>query len=177
MHSSSPVLRGALVALAWLVATVLAGTVAWMAVSRLGRQGVAADARPLSPAQVRAQLAHPGQISTRQDGPSRPAAAGSHEPGRGRGTTRLGTRQEDVSRSWQLVGGVVGVACRGRAAHLLYAAPLDGWAYRLESWRRIVSVEFTHATQSAGFRAHCVGGVPARVAHDDREAPSGPSGD
>src|SRR5690348_16291772 len=134
MHSSSPVLRGALVAVAWLVATVLAGTVAWAAMSRLGRQGVAADARPLSPAQVRAQLGHPGQIPTRQGGPSPRAAAGPL--GSGRGATRLGTRQEDVYRSWQLVGGVVGVACRGRAAHLLYAAPLDGWAYRLESWWR-----------------------------------------
>jgi len=175
MHSSSPVLRGALVAVAWLVATVLAGMVAWAAVSRLDRQGVAVAAQPLSPAQVAAQLGHTGQTSTLQDGPSPRSVAGTHAPG----TTRLGTPQEDVSRSWQLAGGVVGVACRGRAAHLLYAAPLDGWAYRLESWRRVVSVEFTHAAQSAGLRAHCVGGVPARVAHDDREAPSGngPSGD
>src|SRR5690348_14337321 len=120
MHSSSPVLRGALVVLAWLVATVLAGTVAWAAVSRLGRQEVAADARPMSPAQVRAQLGHSGQVPPRQGGPSRPAPAGPLGPGRG--TTRLGTPQGDVSRSWQLVGGVVGVACRGRAAHLLYAA-------------------------------------------------------
>jgi hypothetical protein len=72
---------------------------------------------------------------------------------------------------------VVGVACRGRAAHLLYAAPLDGWAYRLESWRRIISVEFTHAAQRTGFRAQCVGGVPARVAHDDHEHSGGEPGE
>src|SRR5690348_8141727 len=158
MQSVSPVVRGGLAVTAWLVATVLAGTVAWVAVSRLGRPAGTAELRPLSPAEVRAQLAQP-RPSPSAGTTVAPRRTDQNHPLGGTSVTRLAAPPKGISRSWQLPGGMVGVACRGRAAHLLYAAPLYGWAYRLATWSRYISVEFTRAAQTSALRAHCVRGV------------------
>lgn len=168
MQSVSPVVRGGLAVTAWLVATVLAGTVAWVAVSRLGRPAGVAELRPLSPVQVRAQLAQPRPAPSAGLTVAPRTTDRSHRLGAA-GVTRLAAPPKGISRSWLLAGGLVGVSCRGRAAHLLYAAPLNGWAYRLEMLSRSISVQFVRAAQTSGMRARCVRGVPARVTGTERE--------
>ncbi len=178
--------RSSVVAVVWLVATALAGAVAWTAVSRLGREGTATAARPLSGSDVRQRLD--------RSAPARPVvphAEGGPAPGADSSRVRSGKNPANrpltaqasarTSRSWQLTGGTVGTACRGQAIDLLYASPLDGWGYRLDTQTpATLSIEFSRGPQTAALTARCVNGVPARVpavAHDDAAGSDDGSGD
>ena len=138
---------------AWVVATAVVGAVTWTAVSRLGRETASAV---LSPAEVQHRLA---------------TSSPTHSPSRRLlplGVLRSGKapalRPHARSRSWQLTGGTVGASCRGPAIRLLYASPLDGWAYRLEHLERSsLAVGFTRGRVRADLAARCAHGVPTRM--------------
>jgi hypothetical protein len=148
-------LRDLATALVWTTVAVLAGAVAWSAVSRLGQDGAAlASGRALGPGEVQRALQHaqpsPGSVPTR---PSSPRDQGKP---RGQGSS--------TSRSWQVVGGTVAVSCRGTVAELLYAVPADGWAYRLGSAvPGALEVEFARTGGLSRLVVRCAGGSPTRV--------------
>jgi len=149
---------------AWLLATALVGAVTWTAVSRLGSDSAAAvlsssevhnrlaTSAPVVSPTPRSQLIPLGVLRTGKD----PAVHQSQPRAR--------------FRSWQLTGGSVGAACRGSSISLLYASPLDGWAYRLERQEESgLAVGFTRGLARADLEARCEHGVPTRVA--DGEGP------
>ncbi len=149
----------------WAAATTLAGAAVWLAVSRLGWDGVTAAPRPMSQVQVRARLAQAPAVQ-----PVAPRVTLAHRLASG---SRPAPQPRPRSRSWQLTGGWVGVTCRGPAVELLYATPHDGWSYRLDRHGRdTLSVEFNQGQVTSGLVAHCVHGTPAGLAgHEDASGP------
>ena len=138
---------------AWVAATAVVGAVTWTAVSRLGRETASAV---LSPAEVQNRLATSSPTSSP---PRRLIPLGVLRTGKD-----PALRPPARSRSWQLTGGTVGASCRGRAIRLLYASPLDGWAYRLEHLERSsLGVGFSRGRLRADLAARCAHGVPTRV--------------
>jgi hypothetical protein len=130
---------------------VLAGAVVSGALSRLGQDGNAvASGRPLGAGEVQRAL-HQAQapLST---------APTETSPPRGQAMSR--------TRSWQVVGGTIAASCRGGAAELSYAAPIDGWAYQLGAGAPgILVVAFTRPGAVSRVVVKCAGGEPRRVAH------------
>lgn len=156
-------LRRLVMVVAWLLATALAGVLAWTAVSRLGREGTTA-ARPLSASDVRARLSRASAVT---EAP-RPAAASAMPRSTPRATattstppTAPGLADPRASRSWQLAGGTLAVACRGVSIELLYASPLDGWVYQVDPQPpRTITVEFSSAQRTVSLSARCRNGSP-----------------
>lgn len=152
-------LRRLVMVVVWLLATALAGVLAWTAVSRLGREGTTA-ARPLSASDVRARLS---RASAMTEAPRPPAASATP---RATATTSRpppapGLAGPRVSRSWQLAGGTLAVACRGVTIELLYASPLDGWVYQVDPQPpRTITVEFSSAQRTVSLSARCRNGSP-----------------
>lgn len=153
--------RKLVMVVAWLVATALAGVVAWTAVSRLGRDGTATTAaRPLSPADVQARLSRTTAMTETPRPTPVPRTAGS--AGTGPGGSSVPPQR---SRNWQLTGGTVAVACRGSAIKVLYATPLVGWAYQVDPHPPgTVAVEFSDGQRTARLSAWCHNGAPAGTA-------------
>ena len=147
---------------AWLLATALVGAVTWTAVSRLGSDTAAAV---LSSAEVHHRLA--------TSAPAVSPTPRSHliplgVLRSGRDPTVHPSQPPARSRSWQLTGGSVGAACRGSSISLLYASPLDGWAYRLEHQAESgLAVGFTRGLAREDLEARCEHGVPTRVTGDE----------
>ncbi len=149
------------VVVTWLIATAVAGAVTWAAVSRLGPDGTATAVRPLSPADVRQRLQHVPADPVASRATTAPAPGVPSAPVSSRRATPASRTTAPSSRSWQVTGGAVGAACQGGAIDLLYAAPQDGWAYRLRTASRaMISVEFFNGPQAATLTAHCERGVP-----------------
>lgn len=72
----------------------------------------------------------------------------------------------------------MGAACHGEVIDLLYASPLDGWAYRLDRQAPVsISVEFSRAQETSTLVARCVHGVPSRVASTAQGEGTGSDGD
>ena len=177
------VARRLLAAAAWVLATLAAGTVAWGAVSRLGNEGAANAGDPLSPAQVQEALQrNPARSAPTTPSPARSAGSDTSArtrpdagPSASRGTAARpsgvpaspqassGTTRQ--TRSWQLVGGTVGAACRGSTIDLLYSVPRDGWAQSVEqSGPTNVVVAFTRGNASSRLVAACSNGSPTAQA-------------
>lgn len=146
-RAGSALLRDLAMVLVWTALAVLAGAVAWSAVSRLGQTSGAASGRPLGQGEVLQALQRAGAPASAPP-PRTPA------PRRAAGSP---------TRSWRTTGGTVAASCRGTAVELVYAAPADGWAYRLETGRRVLAVDFTRPGARARLAVQCTGGEPERV--------------
>lgn len=160
--------RNLLLVVAWAIATSLAGAVEWAVVSHLGGQGAAAT-RPLSQMEVHRRLdaASPSPAVDPHTTvvPSPTASRREERSGQARTIRTPSTRTPaETSGSWQLAGGAVGAACRRQAIDMLYASPLDGWTYRLDTQTPAkISLEFSRGHETVEFAARCVHGVPTRV--------------
>jgi hypothetical protein len=153
----STLVRDLVVVLAGTVLAVMAGAVAWGAVARLG--GGLGEGRPLQQGEVLRALEHARALPTHHQTASPNVS----------GPTR--------TRSWQVPGGTVAAACRGRTVELLYASPSDGWTYRSETGGPgVLAIEFSRQGAVTHLVARCVGGTPSRVLRSSAPAQTGGGG-
>lgn len=147
---------------AWALAALVAGVVAWWGVSLVGGQARRDGADVLSAAQVADALAQArataGPTATVEPTPTptpTPTPAVTATP-----TTPAGTSDE-VARTAVVAGGQVGAACRGGTVVLLFATPDDGWSVDVRNaGPEHVEVKFRRGEQETEVRTVCVGGVP-----------------
>ncbi len=175
---------------AWLLAAVLAGTVAWWAVTAVGRERGAQSAGLVSQAQVEAELAQraggeptatPGSTGTPAPTPPAdpappasgatapdPTAAPPAEPAPAApapaeppATAPAPAGPVEVARTWDVSGGQVAAVCTGSTIALLYATPAGGWGVEVEhAGPAEVEVEFRSGDDETRLRAECIGGTP-----------------
>lgn len=154
----------------WLVATALAGGVTWAAVAWSEREPVAGvdPQRPLTPAEVRGSLAELGTLQPAAPG----AGARSATTPRKERPRPVRPRPSLQTRSWQVAGGSVAAGCRAHHIELLYAAPANGWAYRLDQASTTgLTVRFTHTRALSTLRAQCAGGIPVEISATSSSQP------
>jgi len=179
---------GVLAVLGWVLAVVLAGSIAWRAVTVIDtdttRSGVLGQAQVLDAlAQARAIAAPtptpsstPTPTSTPTTGPT-PSPTPTTPPTTDPTTpppAPPATTVPEVVRSWTVTGGVVEVACRATVISLLRATPADGWRVEVKDAGPVqVVVELEGEQQEVTLRATCVGGVPEQQVGDG----SGSAGD
>jgi hypothetical protein len=184
-------------ALAWLLATVLAATVAWWAVTAVGGERGGEGASLESQAQVERRLAEQGAATDggRGEGPAvaeperspLPVPTTSPTPTPGApsagGPTTAPTpvpdpapaAPSDVARTWDVAGGQVGAVCSGTTIGLLHATPAAGWSVEVEhAGPAELEVEFSRDDDDSRVRAECVAGTP-EITHrgDDGDDDSG----
>jgi hypothetical protein len=157
---------------AWVGAVVLAGGVAWGAVSTFeggGGSGPlgAADVRSaLATAQAAAQRrasASPSLMPTGPDATPSPSATGTPGPTPTSGSPQSATppAPREVARTWAVTGGTVVATCTGSTITLAYATPQDGWTVEVgSSGPEYVEVELHTDAAETRLRAACVDGVP-----------------
>jgi uncharacterized membrane protein YgcG len=149
--------RRLLLVTVWTVATVIAGVVTWSAVARLGHEGSASAQAPLSPSQVRRDLAAEPSVPKRPTTP-RVTAPRSHQGQADTGTSQQARR----FRSWPVTGGVVSTSCRGSTIRLEAATPNDGWGMQpTDLGPDRVRVEFSNGSADTKVEVVCVRGVPS----------------
>jgi hypothetical protein len=151
-----------LLVLSWLLATVLAGVVAWSAVTVVAGAPGEDGAGVVSQADVEARLAEAG--ATDSPRAADPTPAGTSTPGAtsppgtagspggvpvptgsaappaenpsgaapGPAPTPAAPAAQEVARTWDVTGGQVAAACAGADIRLLYATPADGWTVEVE---------------------------------------------
>ena len=155
--------RRAVIALAWVIATVLAAAVAWWAVSVVGRGPSASETSVLSQADVAADLAAERAAATASSTPtptptSTPTATPDLTPPAGAA----------IARTWDVTGGQVSASCRGAEISLLGATPLDGWSMEVKhDGPQEVEVEFRRGEAETGLNARCVDGTPQMSLEED----------
>lgn len=149
---------------AWALAALVAGVVAWWGVTLVGGQARRDGADVLSAAQVADALgqARATASPTAGVGPtptptptvtSTPSVSATPAPPAG--------ASDEVARTAVVAGGQVGAACRGGAVVLLFATPDDGWSVDVRSaGPEHVEVKFRRGEQETEVRTECVGGVP-----------------
>lgn len=158
--------RRVLAAAAWLVAVVLAGTIAWRAVAVLDtdgpRTGVLTSAE-VDDALARARASQPVPTA----GPSAtPAPSPSDEPTVAPGPT--GPATTPAVRTWPLPGGEISASCTGEDITLLSATPLEGWTVEIGSTGpERVEVELHSPSGEIEVRAECVDGIPVATERTD----------
>lgn len=178
---------GLMVVASWALATALTGLVVWRAVAVLD-DGTRTDV--LSGAQVSGLLASssPAPGTTTPSGtsvtippaPSSPptvltataptnsgsgsatAPSKSTKPASSSTSTKLpAPAPTPVARTWNVLGGMVTVACTGQTISLLSASPADGWRVTIETGGPDrVKLEFTSGEQETKVGGSCVAGVP-----------------
>jgi hypothetical protein len=165
----------ALLVVAWLSATVIAGTVTWTAVASFGSPDRSAGDL-LSQEGVRRQLraveatAVPPATSTTQAGgsPTQTLSTGSstgHRP-----STQPGKPSSPGQRSgnWSLIGGSVGASCDDGTIRLLYATPVDGWSMGVgDDGPDRIEVRFRDGGAESRLDAHCANGRPLAQIESD----------
>lgn len=161
---------------AWAVAAVVAGAVAWWGVTLVGGQARQDRAGVLSPAQVTQALAQERAAaaatatsgatasSTPTPTPTTPTPTASPS-----GTGPTGSDDPgEVVRTVRVAGGQVGAACRDASIGLLFATPEDGWLVEVKSsGPEHVEVEFRREGEESESRLVCVAGVPELAAGED----------
>lgn len=165
MPSARPPQVGRVLAvLAWALAAVVAGIVAWSAVAVIGSQADASSDGVLNPAQVKGLLAA-------RSAPSPTAPAASPGPGTDAGPGPTSSPSPDdggpaepaaeIVRNGTVAGGRVGVACIGDRIRLLFATPDAGWAIEVKSTGpEHVEIELKRGEEETMVRASCVAGTP-----------------
>lgn len=168
--------RVAVVALSWLAAVVLAGSVAWRAVAVVDPDAPASGV--LSADQVEAELAAARATSPADPTGSptlSPSPTTSPTPSPTTGPTSTpepsepadpgaGAPVEPVVRTWAVTGGTVAASCSADAISLLYATPTDGWTVEVEAaGPGQVVVELSSGERRTDVSAACVAGVPQPV--------------
>lgn len=176
--------------LAWLLATVLAATVAWWAVTAVGGERGGDRTGLVSQAEVERLLAEQGAgASASPGGPSSSAGASpeptgtSGTPGTptptptgpttapGAGTTTPPATEPPpapdpaapavVARTWDVTGGQVSAVCTGATIGLAYATPSAGWSVEVESTGpQELEVDFSRGDERSRVGAECIGGTP-----------------
>jgi hypothetical protein len=165
-----------LLVLSWLVATVLAGVIAWSAVTVVaGARGedragvVSASDVAVQLAEARATRSPPateGTPSATDGTPAAapPATAAATEPADAptdAGPAVPGPAGQEVARTWDVTGGQVSAACAGATIRLLYATPADGWTVEVEATGpQEVEVRLTRDASRTRVRAECLAGTP-----------------
>lgn len=154
---------GVLAVLGWTLAVVLAGSIAWRAVTVIDTDTTASGV--LNRAQVLDALARVRATA----GPLPPAATPTPTP--------TSTAAPEVVRSWTVTGGTVAASCRDAAITLLYATPADGWKVEVKAaGPDQLVVELEGADQEVTLQASCVAGVPEQqVVEGSAEATSSPT--
>ncbi|MDO8121947.1 hypothetical protein Q6346_11560 [Isoptericola sp. b490] len=190
---------GMIVALSWLGAAVLTGTVAWRAVAVLDsgtqRTGVLSEAEvhaALVSARTTAGVAAPSPTPgvgepTKPGTPTAstpPAASGtpssappsaspSVPPASAPPATRPSTQPPppaEVTRTWNVTGGTVVAACQGVSIRLVGATPWDGWTVEARSaGPQTVDVELHREGHDTVVVARCVDGVPSPQVSGDSD--------
>lgn len=165
-----------LTVLAWAIAAVVAGTLAWWAVTLVGaaagrsRDGVLSApevAEALAAEQAAASATPSGSISTPDATPGTTPGPTASTPGPGTASPTDPAAAE-VSRTWDVIGGQVAATCAGPTISLLYATPTDGWRVEVkDSGGEHVEVEFRRGEAETKVRATCVDGVPEAVTESD----------
>lgn len=175
-------LRGAraMVVLAWAVAALLAGGVAWWGVAAIGDDAVVARGGVLTESDVRAELARQRAAATAGPSPTSdptptltpsptpdpttgPTPSTDPDPSPTVPTTPPTTEPvvQEVVRTWDVLGGQVAAACRGATISLLYATPLDGWTVEVkDAGPEHVEVELHRDESELTVRATCTDGIP-----------------
>ncbi len=183
--------------LAWLVATVLAATVAWWAVSAVGGERGGDGGGLLSQAQVAGELADqraegPGAGQPTDGGPSADASPSpspspdptpsttstpepaTSSPAPGTATTPAPPVAADVARTWDVTGGQVGAVCTGATIALVYATPADGWSVEVDhAGPDELEIDFVRGGDESRLRAECVAGTPEITRSGDDGSGSG----
>lgn len=170
---------------AWVGAAVLAGGVAWGAVStfdagpRSGPLGASEVRTALATAQAAAQqrsTASPSPASALPSGPATPGteATPTVDPEPSVQTTRPPSAPvqppAEVSRTWAVTGGTVAATCTGRTITLAYATPDDGWTLEVaSSGPERVEVELDKEGAETKIGATCIDGVPVPDVAQDRK--------
>lgn len=186
--NAGALLGAPVVVLAWTLAAVLAGGVAWWGVAAIGDDAGATQGGVLSESDVRAELA--AQRAAATAGPAgptptsvpqtpeptqtptpEPTASASPEPS---ATTSdppvTPPADQEVVRTWDVAGGQVAAGCRGSTISLLYATPLDGWAVEIkDTGPEQVEVELDRDESELTVRAVCTDGVPTMRTESDEQ--------
>ena len=151
---------GVVAVVGWAVAVVLAGSIAWRAVTVIDTETTASGV--LTQAQVLDALAQVRATA----GPATPAPTPTPSPD-------VPTAPE-VVRTWTVTGGTVATSCRDTAITLLYATPVDGWKVEVKAaGPDEVVVELEGADQEVTLRAACVAGVPEQQLVEGSDEESG----
>ena len=151
---------GVVAVVGWAVAVVLAGSIAWRAVTVIDTETTASGV--LTQAQVLDALAQVRATA----GPATPAPTPTPSPD-------VPTAPE-VVRTWTVTGGTVATSCRDTAITLLYATPVDGWKVEVKAGGPDqVVVELEGADQEVTLRAACVAGVPEQQLVEGSDEESG----
>jgi len=151
----------------WISATVVAGVITWIAVTRLGQEATVSGQTTLTQSEVRRELNRiTSSPPATAGGPTRPA------PSAPTTTDRDPPAQHQTPRhfrSFTVAGGHVGTSCRGTAIHNEGATPVDGWGMQVkESGPVKVVVEFSRGGSDSKVEVTCSGGVPvAKLDGDD----------
>ena len=169
MGPVSPLTRRTAAVLAWAVATVLAGTVAWAAVGALGRgpggaegavlsQGDVASALLAQRAAIAAASASPTATPTASPTPTpTPTVSPTTEPP----PTTTPVPPTEIARIWPVNGGQVSASCSGSTITLLGATPADGWGVETKNAGPAeLEVEFDRDGSETRVLASCVNGTP-----------------
>jgi len=155
-------------ALAWALAAVVAGTLAWWAVTLVGSAAGRSRDGVLSASEVAEALAaeRAAASATPLGTPSTPGATPAQTPDPT--TSTAGPGAAEVSRTWDVVGGQVAATCAGPTISLLYATPIDGWTVEVkDSGGEHVEVEFRRGEAETKVRATCLAGVPEAVTESE----------
>ena len=159
---------------AWTVAVILAGSVAWRAVTVVDTDSSSAV---LSQAEVSAELVAARATASLRPTPGEPTPTGSPTPSESPPPTAgpeptaspepTAEPEPEVVRSWSVAGGTVAASCRGAAITLLYATPLDGWRVEVkDQGPERIEVELEGHDQEVTLRAACVAGTPEQQTSD-----------
>jgi hypothetical protein len=170
-------LRRGTVVLAWALATVLAGGVAWWAVGTVGRGSGSIDSSVLSSAQVASALAARQALVTPTPTGSptpttSPTTSPTVEPTPTAEPTASTPPPTEIARTWTVTGGVVSVSCLGDQITLLGATPSDGWGVERKSQGPgELEIEFDlHEEAETTVTARCVAGTPeAQVSNESED--------
>jgi hypothetical protein len=179
---------GVVIALSWLGAVLLTGTVAWRAVAVLDngtpRTGLlSAEQVSAAVASARASAASPTTTSTPTSYPtptetptatpsttptatptssptSHPTSTATSGPSPTR-TTSAPPPPTEVARTWNVTGGIVSASCRDSQIRLLLATPSDGWTVESGSTGPLkIEVSLHRESQETHVVATCQSGVP-----------------
>jgi hypothetical protein len=174
-------LRRGTVVLAWALATVLAGGVAWWAVGTVGRGSGSIDSSVLSGAQVASALAaRQALVTPTPTGSPTPTTSPTTSPTVEPTPTTTPTAEPtattppptEIARTWTVTGGVVSVSCLGDQITLLGATPSDGWGVERKSQGPgELKIEFDlHEEAETTVTARCVAGTPeAQVSNESED--------
>ena len=157
MRTSRAVVAGVL---AWVVVAGLGSAVTWAVISRAGDDLRPEQALPSStPSDGRTQPPTPRPTRTSPLGTTSPTTA-PPDPA----TQTPEPVDEPVRNTWQGLGGVVVVECRGAAVSLIGAQPESGFSIRVnDRGPQRVEVEFEATGErdaKSRVRSSCQGGAP-----------------